>query len=97
MFENIVQALLGNAVDSDLYVGGQGALALDGEGDFMGKEQLRAVPGKGLGYGLLRYVVGDRRLAARPEPQIGFNYLGQLDAALLREGAGRDPAEITPV
>jgi amino acid adenylation domain-containing protein/non-ribosomal peptide synthase protein (TIGR01720 family) len=46
------------------------------------KEQLRAVPGKGLSYGLLRYFGGDRRLAARPEPEVGFNYLGHLDAAL---------------
>ena len=54
------------------------------------KEQLRAVPGKGLGYGLLRYfggVAGDDRLAVRPEPEVGFNYLGQLDAALPAGGA----------
>ena len=38
------------------------------------KEQLRAVPGKGLGYGLLR-----DRLALHAEPQIGFNYLGRFD------------------
>jgi len=46
------------------------------------KEQLRAVPSKGLSYGLLRYFGGDQRLAARPEPQVGFNYLGQLDSTL---------------
>ncbi|HKH45466.1 MAG TPA: amino acid adenylation domain-containing protein [Thermoanaerobaculia bacterium] len=53
------------------------------------KEQLRAIPGKGLSYGLLRYsgVGGDRRLTARPEPQVGFNYLGQLDAVLPAGGA----------
>ncbi|MBC2639974.1 MULTISPECIES: non-ribosomal peptide synthetase [unclassified Rhodococcus (in: high G+C Gram-positive bacteria)] len=47
------------------------------------KEQLRAVPGKGLGYGLLRYF-GDaaaRQLGERPEGQIAFNYLGRLDIA----------------
>ncbi|HLJ85388.1 MAG TPA: amino acid adenylation domain-containing protein [Candidatus Angelobacter sp.] len=46
------------------------------------KEQLRAVPGKGLGYGLLRYLhreVGPR-LAALPTPQVGFNYLGRFAA-----------------
>jgi amino acid adenylation domain-containing protein/non-ribosomal peptide synthase protein (TIGR01720 family) len=47
------------------------------------KEQLRAVPGRGLGYGLLRWGGADAevaaRLAAQPEPQIVFNYLGQLD------------------
>jgi amino acid adenylation domain-containing protein/non-ribosomal peptide synthase protein (TIGR01720 family) len=51
------------------------------------KEQLRAVPGRGLGYGLLRYVVGDRALAQRPEPEVGFNYLGQVDAVLSAAGS----------
>jgi amino acid adenylation domain-containing protein/non-ribosomal peptide synthase protein (TIGR01720 family) len=52
------------------------------------KESLRAVPRRGLGYGLLRYLP-DRgagpesadRLAALPAPQVSFNYLGRLDAA----------------
>ncbi len=48
------------------------------------KESLRRVPGKGMNYGILRYVtpqhstdvqVPDRR------PQISFNYLGQFDSA----------------
>ncbi|KTC56352.1 hypothetical protein AO262_26535 [Pseudomonas fluorescens ABAC62] len=46
------------------------------------KEQLRAVPQKGLGYGLLRYLAGpDERaaLAQRQEPRVTFNYLGQFD------------------
>ncbi len=46
------------------------------------KEQLRAVPDKGLGYGALRYL-GDpamrAELAALPQPRITFNYLGQFD------------------
>ena len=44
------------------------------------KEQLRAVPGQGLGYGLLRYLNPESRtrLAGRCEPQIGFNYLGRF-------------------
>jgi amino acid adenylation domain-containing protein/non-ribosomal peptide synthase protein (TIGR01720 family) len=50
------------------------------------KEQLRAVPDRGLGYGLLRYLSGDERmqaeLAALPTPEIAWNYLGQLDQAL---------------
>nr|WP_316233655.1 non-ribosomal peptide synthetase [Bradyrhizobium sp. SZCCHNPS2010] len=43
------------------------------------KEQLRAVPHRGIGYGLLRYLAG----AAVPEvsPEISFNYLGQLDGS----------------
>ena len=46
------------------------------------KEQLRAVPNKGIGYGLLRYMC-DKSLAAslsrRPQPRVRFNYLGQFD------------------
>ncbi|MFC7446984.1 amino acid adenylation domain-containing protein, partial [Rhodococcus daqingensis] len=51
------------------------------------KEQLLAVPDKGIGYGLLRYL-NERtapELAAHPLPQIGFNYLGQL--------GGEEPAD----
>ncbi|HLG56457.1 MAG TPA: condensation domain-containing protein, partial [Vicinamibacterales bacterium] len=46
------------------------------------KEQLRAVPGRGLGYGLLRYLHPPTasRLAQLPSPQVGFNYLGRTDA-----------------
>ncbi|WP_204287714.1 non-ribosomal peptide synthetase, partial [Microbispora amethystogenes] len=44
------------------------------------KEQLRALPGDGLGYGLLRYLNHDTaaELAAIPRAQIGFNYLGRF-------------------
>ncbi|WP_181799356.1 condensation domain-containing protein [Kitasatospora acidiphila] len=44
------------------------------------KEQLRAVPDHGLGYGLLRYLnpATATTLAAHPAPQIGFNYLGRF-------------------
>ncbi|MFT3764380.1 MAG: amino acid adenylation domain-containing protein [Minicystis sp.] len=47
------------------------------------KEQIRAVPGRGVGYGLLRYL-GDSGadLAALPQAEASFNYLGQLDQAL---------------
>ncbi|HSK81566.1 MAG TPA: condensation domain-containing protein, partial [Thermoanaerobaculia bacterium] len=38
-------------------------------------ERLRAVPGKGIGYGLSSSV-----LEAAPAAEIGFNYLGQVDA-----------------
>ncbi|MFI9626620.1 amino acid adenylation domain-containing protein [Streptomyces sp. NPDC052042] len=42
------------------------------------KEQLRAVPGHGLGYGLLRHLAGSPEvLPAGPEPQVSFNYLGR--------------------
>ncbi|MCU1760280.1 amino acid adenylation domain-containing protein, partial [Pseudomonas sp. 14P_8.1_Bac3] len=46
------------------------------------KEQLRAVPDKGLGYGALRYLAEPAlgaTLAALPKPRITFNYLGQFD------------------
>jgi len=46
------------------------------------KEQLRAVPDKGIGYGLLRYLADPQvgaELAALPQPRITFNYLGQFD------------------
>ncbi|MDR8415235.1 condensation domain-containing protein, partial [Nonomuraea sp. 3-1Str] len=44
------------------------------------KEQLRAIPDNGIGFGLLRYL-NERtrsRLAGRPRPRIGFNYLGRI-------------------
>ncbi|AVE03295.1 non-ribosomal peptide synthetase [Pseudomonas palleroniana] len=48
------------------------------------KEQLRAVPDKGLGFGALRYLgnpEAQQALAALPRPRITFNYLGQFDAS----------------
>ncbi len=44
------------------------------------KEQWRAVPGHGIGYGLLRYLNPDtsRTLAAYEDPQVAVNYLGRL-------------------
>ncbi|WP_407562709.1 amino acid adenylation domain-containing protein [Streptomyces sp. 184] len=50
------------------------------------KEQAQAVPGDGLGHGLLRYLNADTEAAAAalPQPEIGFNYLGRFPAG----GAG---------
>ncbi|RJX83248.1 amino acid adenylation domain-containing protein, partial [Pseudomonas sp. LS-2] len=48
------------------------------------KEQIRAVPDKGLGYGLLRYLSNEsnrRALEQVPVPRITFNYLGQFDGS----------------
>jgi non-ribosomal peptide synthase protein (TIGR01720 family) len=46
------------------------------------KEQLRAVPNRGIGFGMLRYLCGDEKvkqsLQKMPQPEIGFNYLGQF-------------------
>ncbi|NVZ39569.1 amino acid adenylation domain-containing protein, partial [Pseudomonas sp. 21615526] len=54
------------------------------------KEQLRAIPDKGIGYGVLRYL-GDEpsrsRLQALPAPRITFNYLGQFDGSFDDEQA----------
>ncbi|MFE6978163.1 amino acid adenylation domain-containing protein [Streptomyces sp. NPDC057682] len=55
------------------------------------KEQLRALPDHGIGYGLLRHLVPDGGELARPAPQIGFNYLGRFDAAA--SGAPEDTAD----
>ncbi|MBV9110007.1 MAG: amino acid adenylation domain-containing protein, partial [Gemmatimonadetes bacterium] len=47
------------------------------------KETLRAVPRRGIGYGMLRWIgePADRAvLAARARPEVSFNYLGQVDA-----------------
>ncbi|MFD1832035.1 non-ribosomal peptide synthase/polyketide synthase [Streptomyces desertarenae] len=43
------------------------------------KEQLRSVPDRGLGYGVLRYLAQDGPLAGAPMPGISFNYLGRFD------------------
>lgn len=54
----------------------------DGPGEIIMKvkEQLRRTPRKGIGYGILRYLRQDSRELFRlyPEPQITFNYLGQV-------------------
>ena len=46
------------------------------------KEQLRALPDNGLGYGLLRYLNPQTaaQLAGFAAPQLGFNYLGRFAA-----------------
>lgn len=46
------------------------------------KEELRGVPGRGLGYGVLRYLGSEEQrmaLSRVAEPRIAFNYLGQID------------------
>jgi non-ribosomal peptide synthase protein (TIGR01720 family) len=50
------------------------------------KEQLRRVPGGGVGYGLLRYLSGNEEIAERlrsfPQAEVRFSYLGQFDQVL---------------
>ena len=49
------------------------------------KEQLRSIPNRGIGYGVLRYLNADtsirEKLASLPA-QVSFNYLGQFDQVL---------------
>ncbi|MFF5205888.1 amino acid adenylation domain-containing protein [Streptosporangium sp. NPDC000396] len=55
------------------------------------KEQLRAVPDNGIGFGMLRYLNPRTAgvLAALPRPQIGFNYLGRFAVSSAEaEGGG---------
>ncbi|MEU2908045.1 amino acid adenylation domain-containing protein [Streptomyces globisporus] len=51
------------------------------------KEQVRSVPRRGVGFGLLRHLAPDRsvreRLARGSQAEIVFNYLGQADASRL--------------
>ncbi|MBN3921604.1 condensation domain-containing protein, partial [Nostoc sp. NMS4] len=59
------------------------------------KEQLRAIPNKGIGYGLLRYLSQDAEIAAQlqafGQAEISFNYLGQFDQ-LLNTSSWMQPA-----
>ncbi|MDC0766868.1 non-ribosomal peptide synthetase [Streptomyces sp. HD] len=58
------------------------------------KEQLRAVPDHGIGYGLLRHLNPDTApvLEKLPQPQILFNYLGRFTAS----GSEEEPWELAP-
>ncbi|WP_437759619.1 amino acid adenylation domain-containing protein [Sorangium sp. So ce1389] len=55
--------------------------------------QLRRVPGRGFGHGALRYLCAREgvreRLAARPRPEVMFNYLGQFDPIVSRSSLFR--------
>ncbi|MEH1796175.1 amino acid adenylation domain-containing protein [Nostoc sp.] len=50
------------------------------------KEQLRRIPNRGIGYGVLRYLHQDEtirtKLQSLPQAQVSFNYLGQFDRVL---------------
>ena len=68
------------------------------------KSQLRRLPQRGIGYGLLRYLHPDveirQRLQEQEQPAVSFNYLGQFDQvlghealfALAPESSGRENA-----
>jgi amino acid adenylation domain-containing protein/non-ribosomal peptide synthase protein (TIGR01720 family) len=61
------------------------------------KEQLRAIPNRGMGYGLLRYLGQDlavtEQLRTQPQGQVCFNYLGQVDHVLPRSALFRPTRE----
>lgn len=61
------------------------------------KEQLRAIPRKGMSYGVLRYLSEqpERRAALNElaRSQISFNYLGQLDQVMAGDGLLQQASE----
>lgn len=68
------------------------------------QQVLQAVPRKGLGYGILKYVAQDTVLAQASQPAICFNYLGQFDshiatgqAQAIRLALGEKGAEVHPL
>lgn len=47
------------------------------------KEQLRSIPNRGFGYGVLRYLSDEgEKLQALPQAEVLFNYLGQTDQVM---------------
>jgi len=59
------------------------------------KEQLRSVPEKGIGYGLLRYLDQDGAQLSQLKPEVSFNYLGQFGQAAADEQGWRTAREST--
>jgi non-ribosomal peptide synthase protein (TIGR01720 family) len=62
------------------------------------RTQLQALPRHGIGHGLLCYLHPDARIRARvralPQPEVAFNYLGQLDN-VFRDSVFRNAREST--
>ncbi|MGB3126740.1 MAG: amino acid adenylation domain-containing protein, partial [Pseudomonas sp.] len=72
------------------------------------KEQLRSVPNKGIGFGVLRYLADAQTqqvFSQLPQPRITFNYLGQLDSQFDRgalfapavESVGSEQSPLAPL
>jgi non-ribosomal peptide synthase protein (TIGR01720 family) len=63
------------------------------------KEQLRAIPNHGIGYGLLRYLKKDsaikESLSRMPQADVSFLYLGQLDQVVQNSSAFQVSKEST--
>ncbi|PSB01238.1 non-ribosomal peptide synthetase [Merismopedia glauca] len=73
------------------------------------KEQMRGIPHRGIGYGILRYLSSPEireKLGELPNAEMSFNYLGRVDALLERSalvsatseatGAVHHPASLRP-
>ncbi|WP_433655167.1 amino acid adenylation domain-containing protein [Nocardia sp. CA-128927] len=58
------------------------------------KEQLRAIPRRGLGYGALRYNGGAPELVGQQAPQVSFNYLGQFNGSTEDNDLYRSVSEV---
>lgn len=47
------------------------------------KHQIQRIPNRGIGYGILRYLTSDihvaEKLRSLPQPEVAFNYFGQVD------------------
>jgi len=50
------------------------------------KEQLRAIPDKGVSYGVWKYLHTEQKAETDSGGEVSFNYLGQLDHVLREEG-----------
>ncbi|HCF27097.1 MAG TPA: non-ribosomal peptide synthetase, partial [Cyanobacteria bacterium UBA11049] len=60
------------------------------------KEQLRSIPNRGLGYGVLRYLSDEgEKLQGLPQAEVLFNYLGQTDQ-LMSQSSLLAPAQESP-
>jgi non-ribosomal peptide synthase protein (TIGR01720 family) len=62
------------------------------------KKQLRQVPNHGVGYGVLRYLSANgarEKLSGQAQPQVLFNYFGQLDLVLSESALFAAAAEDT--
>ncbi|MBV8819168.1 MAG: amino acid adenylation domain-containing protein, partial [Acidobacteriaceae bacterium] len=61
------------------------------------KRQVRQIPQKGIGYGVLRYLSGDaevvHQLQTGTPPELSFNYLGQFDQVLRGASSYRQARE----
>ncbi len=62
------------------------------------KEQIHAIPNRGIGYGLLRYLSDDAQIVSSlktlPISEVSFNYLGQFDWGISSDGLFKLASEL---